>query len=356
MVVLFKEATMDLDLDTVLVTVYCLVDDLYQAHYAQCKPSRPGARPEMSDSEVLTLQVLAQWQPRRSEQAFLRHVRRQWSSYFPRLLSPSAFNRRARDLEGVLADLGPRLGRQVAQVLSPPPAYAVLDTVPVPLMRRCRGERHRCFTDEAAIGCGGSDRDWYYGVHLLTVVEASGPITGFVLGPANTEARWLGEAVLRWRADPTLPGPTADDLAPVLGPSHRRGGQRRGPTGPLAPRLGVGQAADRPYLGDQGFTGAAWQRHWRADYHALVLTKAEYATAPCPAARHQARRWFSGLRQLIETVNGCLTTIFGLSFPRARTYWGLLTRLAAKIAAFNLMLLLNYLANRPPLTMLALFD
>lgn len=347
---------MELDTDTVLVAVYCIVDDLYQAHYAARKPARPGARPALSDSEVLTLQVLAQWQPRRSEQAFLRFACRHWRGYFPKLLSPSAFNRRARDLAGVLADLGPRLGRQVAARLSPQPAYAVLDTVPVALMRRCRGERHRCFADEAAIGCGGSDRDWYYGVQLLTVVEASGPITGFVLGPASTEARWLAEALLRWRRNPALPSPRAADLAPVLGPSHRRGGQRQGPTGLLAPRLGVGHLTDRPYLGDQGFTGAAWQRHWWADYGAVVLTKAAYAACPRATERRQARQWFSGLRQRIETVNGCLTAVFGLPFPRARSYWGLLTRLAAKIAAFNLMLLLNHLAGSPLLTPLFLFD
>ena len=40
------------------------------------------------------------------------------------------------------------------------PAYEVLDGVPVPLMRRWRGERQRCFAHEAAIDCGGSDRDW----------------------------------------------------------------------------------------------------------------------------------------------------------------------------------------------------
>ncbi len=32
MVVLFKEATMELDVDTFLTTVYCIVDELYQRH------------------------------------------------------------------------------------------------------------------------------------------------------------------------------------------------------------------------------------------------------------------------------------------------------------------------------------
>jgi hypothetical protein len=82
--------------------------------------------------------------------------------YFPRLLSQSAFNRRMRDLGEVLGQLGPALAQHVEQTLGPA-AYEVLDGVPVPLMRRCRSERHRLFGDEAGLGCGGSDREWYYG-------------------------------------------------------------------------------------------------------------------------------------------------------------------------------------------------
>ena len=337
---------MHLDVDTVLTTVYCIVDDLYRRHYAPHKPRRPGPRPALSDSEVLTVTLLAQWQPDRSERAFLAYAGRHWRPYFPRLLSQSAFNRRARDLCGVLSRLGPLVARQLTQTLTPTPAYAVLDSVPVPLMRRCRGGRHRLFAAEADFGHGGSDDDGYYGVQLLAVVTATGLITGFVVGPAATDERWLAEALLRWRTDPSAAPPTLAELTAVLGPSHRRGGQRRGPTGPLAPGLGVGEPEAGPYLGDLGFRGAAWQQHWQATYAATVLTKAAYDQAARPE-RRQARRWFCGLRQVIETVNGQLEATFGLQFPRARTYWGLLTRLAAKVAAFNLSVYLNQHGDRP---------
>jgi hypothetical protein len=337
---------MDIDVDTFLTTVYCVVDDLYQAQYAAQKPVRRGATVEMSDSEVLTVVILAQWQQDRSERALLRYAHAHWRGYFPRLLSQSAFNRRARDLLGVLCHLGPQVGGLVATLLADPPAYAVLDTVPVPLMRCCRGVRHHLFADEAAVGRGGSDRAWYYGLSLLTVVRADGALTGFVLGPATTEERWLAEALLRWRQDPAAPAPTAQDLAPVLGPTHRAGGIRRGPPGPLGPRGAVGAPSPDPYLGDLGFAGAAWQAHWRTAYGAAVLTKADYAAAP-QAEQEPAAQWLSRLRQVVETVNAVLTDLLGLPFPRARTYWGLLTRVAAKIAAFNVLLYLNHAYDRP---------
>jgi hypothetical protein len=182
---------------------------------------------------------------------------------------------------------------------------------------------------------------------VLWGATAAGLITGFVVGPAGTDERWLAEALLRWRGDPTAPAPTAAELLPVLGPSHRRGGQRVGPTGPIASAAGVGEPEHAPALGDLGVGGAAWRRHWRAAYGVTVLTKADYRSLP-PADRRRLRRWLCGRRQVIETVNGWLAEALGLKFPRARTYWGVLTRLAAKVAAFNLGVSLNHRFDRPP--------
>ena len=143
---------MELDLDTFLVTVYCVIDDLSHETFAAHKPVRPGAEPEMSESEVLTVVVLTQWQQSRSESAFLDYVRQHWRVYFPRVLSQSAFNRRARDLLGVRCALGPALSRRLDQTLGSAPPKEVLDTVPVPLLRRCRGDQHHLFGREAASG------------------------------------------------------------------------------------------------------------------------------------------------------------------------------------------------------------
>ena len=52
---------MAIDLDTFLVALYTIVDDLYQQHAAPAKPRRPGPPPVMSDSEVLTLALCRQW-------------------------------------------------------------------------------------------------------------------------------------------------------------------------------------------------------------------------------------------------------------------------------------------------------
>lgn len=336
---------MTVDLDTFLVALYSITDDLHQEHCAPHKPVRPGQDPQLSDSEVLTLALCAQWFGT-SERAFIRYAREHWRAYFPRLLSQSAYNRRSRDLAGVLVHLVAVIAAEMQAYLAP---YQVFDTVPVPLMRRCRGQRHRLFGDEAAVGRGGSDKDWYYGCKLLVAVTDAGVITGFLLAPASTEDRWVAEAFLCWRANPAAKPLGLGDLP---SPYRHSGEKYVGPTGPRWPQLGVGRASPVPYITDSGFFGVWWEAHWQRDYGATLLTPKGYLGEDARALRREHASW----RQVVETVNGHLEQVFSLPFPKARSKWGLLTRVAAKLAALNLGIWLNRHFGRPDFALATLFN
>ena len=101
------------------------------------------------------------------------------------------------------------------------------------------------------------------------------------------------------------------------------------------------------YLADRGFTGDDWDRAWRARYHAQVMTPADLP----PTLRH----WFHDARQCIETVNGVLTDVLHIRFPRARTEAGLITRIVSKCAALNLAIFINRRVQRPDLALGTLF-
>jgi hypothetical protein len=340
-----QEANMRVDLDTFLAALYTIVDELYQREVAPHRPVRRGHRPEMSDSEVLTLMVCAQAHGR-SERAFLRFVATDWERYFPRLLDQSAFNRRARDLTGAMTRLVPIVAANLGATLAP---YQVVDGVAMPLARRCRGIRRRLFGDEAGIGKGGADKDWYFGCKVLLSCTPQGVITGFVAGPADTEERWLADAWACWRDDPTARPWDGDHHG--LPPSHKKGGRHRGPTGPIWPRDGVGGPDCRPAIADKGFRGESWAAHWWDDYGVLIRTDDAYAGDDAPRARHRHHRD----RQIIETVNGLLAGAFHLLFPNARSLWGRKARLAATLLALNLALALNSLFQRQPLAVPTLF-
>ena len=334
---------MTLDLDTFLVALYTIVDDLYKEHYAHTKPRRPGRRPDLSDSEVLTLAICAQWSGT-SERAFVRYVSEHWRDYFPRVLSQSSINRRCRDLAGVMSqmvvEVADRLGAYTA-------CYQALDTVAVPLMRRCRGDRHRLFGHEASIGKGGSDREWYYGCKLMLAVTEDGVITGFVLAPASTDDRWVAEHMMCWRTDQHRTPLSVQQM-----PRKRNGRKYVGPTGPIWPRFAAGQVSVSPYIADDGFFGAVWQTHWLTDYGAAVLTARNHTGPNSRQLRRQHHSW----RQIVETVNGRLEDTFHLHFPRARSTWGLLSRVSAKIAALNLGIWLNRYFGRADLAFATLFN
>ena len=59
------------------------------------------------------------------------------------------------------------------------------------------------------------------------------------------------------------------------------------------------------------------------------------------------RRWASGKRQIIEGVIGQLKDFFCLERHRAKTLGGLLTRLAAKVAAYTCAQRINDSLGRP---------
>jgi hypothetical protein len=87
----------NVDLETLLVALYVLADDWWRADRPP-SARKPGRPLRLTDTEVLTLAVLAQWPRFRSEQGFWGFAQAHLRSYFPTLCSQSQFNRRVRAL------------------------------------------------------------------------------------------------------------------------------------------------------------------------------------------------------------------------------------------------------------------
>ena len=128
--------------------------------------------------------------------------------------------------------------------------------------------------------------------------------------------------------------------------------QTRGRQGAAVAALWAWGAVGGAHLGRHGFFGAAWQGRWRREYGAAALTPRNYGGE---AAKGWRRRHRSRL-QVAETVNGLLEQVFHLHFPKARSRWGLLTRVSAKVAALNLGIWVNRQLGRPSLALATLFS
>ena len=298
------------DIDTFLTILYVVVDDFDKT----CLPPerRPGPPTALCRSEVLTLALMGQWQPFASERAFYRYVQRHWRDAFPTVPDRTQFNRLLRRHHSALV----ACFRSLVEVLNAQRcAFELLDATPAPT-RDAKRRGHGWLAGLANIGW--SNRlGWYEGFHVLMAVNPVGVITGVGFGAASTKDQPLAETFLAAR--------------------HR----------PHPGLASVGAPAEGPYLTDKGFEGQAYHRHWREDYGAVVIC-APKRNSPHPWPRPW-RRWLAGLRQIVETVNGCLQHTFRLDRERPHALEGFQARLAAKVALHNFCIWLNEQLGRPRL-------
>ncbi len=287
-----------MDLDSFLVSLYVLVDDWWQSGHCST-PRRPGRPALLADSEVLTLAILAQWPRFRSERDFWRFASSHLLSYFPNLCTQGQFNRRVRSLQSELRALQSAFA---GELTDPSAVYRVLDTTLVPAIVRVRASRKRLFCGQATFGRSASKTEWIYGFKVALVVDPEGVVTAFFLAPAASDERPIGDAL-------------------------------------------VAQDRHEAYLADKGFTGVEWERRWLEEYGALVAATPKNNSER--AWPEKDRRWAAGKRQIIEGVICQLKDFFGLERHRAKTLGGLLTRLAAKVAAYTCGQRINYSLGRP---------
>ena len=287
-----------LDLDSFLVSLYVLVDDWWKLKHSS-EPPRAGRPALLTDPEVITLAILAQWPRFRSERDFWRFAQAHLRPYFPNLCSQSQFNRRVRSVEPELRDFQRAVARTLCGVSE---VYHVLDTTLIPAMVRVRASRKGLFAGQATFGRSASKTEWVYGFKVALSVSPEGVICAFGLAEAASDDRPIGDFL-------------------IIEDSHDA------------------------YLADKGFTGVEWERRWLDLYGALVAatpkdnSKRAWAKTDC--------RWASGKRQIIEGVIDQLKDLFALERHRAKTLGGLLARLAAKMAAYTCGQRLNDQLGRP---------
>ena len=276
-------------LGDLFVHVYVLIDDALTTG-AIAVPQRPGPVPSCSDAEVLTVALTRHLLGRPSEAGFLEEVRREWGHYFPRLPAQSEFNRRVRWLWGAFEQL-----RQHLLAGVPEDGWQQLDTTALPVKHpsRVRGPDGWHGPGDLAAGFGrdAAHGEWFYGFRLALRTDLGSRLV----------RRWgVVPAAIDERA-------VADDL--------------------------LAGAAPAGLLLDRGFLGRAWAAGHRARGTRVVYAHSRAERRTLPAA---VRRPVAALRNRIETTTGELTEWLGLARHRAKTFWGLLTRVAATILAHTL--------------------
>ncbi len=277
--------------EDLFVYVYVLVDDAI-ADGTIAIPARPGPTPACSDAELLTLALVRHLLGRRSESGFLHEVGRDWTQLFPHLPHQSEVNRRLRWLWAAFEQLRAALAAAVAV-----DDCAQVDTTALPVTHssRVRGPDGWIGPNElvARFGRDAAHGEWFYGFRLAVQTNlGSRLVRAWSIVPAAVNEREVATDLLET-------GPPPRDL-----------------------------------LVDKGFDGRPFAAAQAARGTAVLIPPLKARRAQMPRA---LRKVIACWRNRVEITFGELTDRMELARHGAHTFWGLLTRTAATIAAHTLL-------------------
>jgi hypothetical protein len=286
------------EFDDFCLYVYVIVDTMVQ----QLAPflKRPGPEPACSDSELIALSLIGECKGWDMETELLSNMQA-YRTLFPNLPTQSRFNRRRRNLM-YLTNLIRRM--LLAQLDLSQAQQCVIDSLPIPVVQfhlvpSSSGEWPAY---GANFGRVESKKETIYGYKLHLLITLGGLILDFELAPASAADGTVGFELLAEHTDLTVIGDKA--------------------------YINAKQAAEL----------------WRTNrIHLQTLPRRNQKQQIAP----QAKRLINTVRQIIETVNGQLAAQFNIETNHAHTFWGLCTRLYAKLTAHTLCIYINPLLGKP---------
>jgi hypothetical protein len=287
---------------TVLTTIFTIVDDTMKGSpMIQQTLDRPGPAPSLSDSELVTIALYQELIGEPREDHFFRLHQEQLRRYFPGLNERSRYNRSKRDLWSVL--LAVRISLQIVLDALQLEETAAVDSAPVPCVGYKRAKQASDFVGTADYGVCSSKAMKYFGLKLHSVVSFTGVVMGFLLTGAS---RYDNQPVVE----------LLDSFSHHL----------------------------KRLLGDGAYNDAALQT-FLEQYRSVELL-APTKVNQQPVRSKQAQKQLNRLRLICETVNAQLQEQLHLSKHYAKSTWGVMTRIAAKVTAHSVGMMVNKLLGR----------
>lgn len=292
-----------LDKATVLTTIFSIVDDpMRGAAVMQQALHRPGPPPRLSDSEVVTIALYQELIGEPREDHFFRLHQASLQTFFPGLNERSRYNRRKRDLWWVI--LAVRLSLHIVLDALQLEATAAIASAPLPCVGYKRAKTATDFAGTAEYGVCSSKALKYFGLKLHSMVSLTGVVMGFLLTGAS---HYDKQAVVE----------LLDSCAHHL----------------------------KRLLGDAAYNDVTLQT-FLSQSRCVELLAPVKVNQP-PVRSKSAQKELNRLRLICETVNAQLQEQLHLCKHYAKSTWGLLTRMAAKLTAHSVGMMVNQLLARP---------
>ncbi|MFI5054096.1 MAG: IS982 family transposase [Acidimicrobiia bacterium] len=269
-----------------LVVAACVFADEYPV------PARPGPLARINDAELVALAVCQASMGISSDRQFLGLVGWRLPGWFPYLPSQSQYNRRLRALMGLLTVVQQRLAR-----LLDAGGVRLADGTLVGVANYAGCANRSEFAGTAAYGYCAAKSEWVWGVRLVLRTDRRGLPLAYTLVPANEH-----------EYEPLL------DLV----------------------------EAGETVIADKGLWGRAYNQRMECA-QVRLLTPSRERTAANRGREHA----LAATRLVIESVFASLKEQMRLERHLAKTPRGLAQRIAQRLLALTLGILLNTLTGRP---------
>lgn len=168
-----------MDLDDFIITVFCLIAEAIPAVLNGQRLRERGPAPRLCDSEVVTMEIVGAYLglEQEQEQALFAYFRQHYAHFFPavRHVHRTTFVRQAANLWR----LKERLWQRLLGAVPHDPAFALVDSFPLPVCQFARAYRCRRFRGEAAFGKDTLVRQTFYGLRVHVRLAWPGVMTRF---------------------------------------------------------------------------------------------------------------------------------------------------------------------------------
>jgi IS5 family transposase len=275
------------DLEALVVAAYVFADE-YRV------PARGGRRPLTTDAELVALAVAQAAIGISSDRQFLGLVERVLPGWFPHLPEQSQYNRRLRGLVELISIVQQRLARWLDTG-----GVRLADGTQLAVANYAGCAQRSGFAGLARYGFARSQHRFIWGVRLVLLTDERGLPLGYTIVPANEKEY--------------------EPLADLL-------------TGTPAEVV----------IADKGFWGRGYRERLAADGVNLLTPNKTRS-----AANLGRERALASTRLVIESVFANLKGQMRLEQHLAKTPAGLAVRIAQRILALTLGILLNTLSGRP---------
>jgi hypothetical protein len=174
------------DLETFMIAVYCLLDELLaemRSHPDWPRVRTRGPAPMLSDAEVLTMEVVGEFLGFDHDVAIYAYFRRHHAALFPTLaqVHRTTFTRQAANLWVVKE----RLWGLLLERLPHDPALSCVDSVPLPVCRFGRAWHCVRFRGQAAFGRDTGSKATFSGFRDHLRISWPGLVTAQSVAAAN---------------------------------------------------------------------------------------------------------------------------------------------------------------------------